>query len=279
MESCLCPLLVALRAPGGNPSQFHDLAAIHSPLPIDLVRAYTDWSGGQEEGVLPPHMFAQWGLPLALQVIEQSKYDLVDIINQGVHMRCNGPLPLDAPLVVRASLHSMREEQGRADLDVRIVTGTKQRHDLVEATLHTTFLSPAARRAALRQSRVHVEAWRTVGVWRAEPDDGFQFAVLTGDFNPIHWIDAMGRKSAFGRTVLQGLGLFARSYECLQKEISVHELDLRFLRPIPLPSGELQVQVSVDPDAEGWHQLRVIDGDSRVRAAGRVLPYRSENKA
>lgn len=256
--------------PSQNPAEFEDLAAIHCPLPIELVRAYITWSGGQEEGVLPPHMFAQWGLPLALQVIEQSKYDLVDIINQGVHMRCNGPLPLDAPLVVRASLRSMREEQGRADLDVRIVTGTKQRHDLVEATLHTTFLSPAARRAVLRSARVQVESWQTLGVWHAEPDDGFQFALLTGDFNPIHWIDAIGRKSAFGRTVLQGLGLFARTYECLQESMAVYELDLRFLRPIPLPSGSLQVQVSPEVDVVDGYHLRVVDAEGRVRAAGRV---------
>ncbi len=252
--------------PETNPETFRDLVAIVAPPAPELVNAYARWSGGHYEGTLPPHMFAQWGLHLALQVIEQSKYNLVDIINQGVNMRCYGEISSYMPLVVRASLVSVQEHDGRADMAVRIVTGNKDCHQLVEATLFTTFLSPSARRSVLRSPRQQALSWSTVNQWQAEPHDGFQFAVLTGDFNPIHWVDRIGRKSPFGRTVLQGLGMFARTYEGLQRDQTIRELDLRFLRPVPLPSGVLTVETG--RGGSGEQLVRVCDGGGRVRAAG-----------
>lgn len=253
-----------------NPAIFRPLTAIMTPPAKELIDAYVLWSGGEYEGGLPPHMFSQWGLPLALQVIEQSRYNVVEVINQGVSMRVMGELSRAMPLVVRASLESLQEYEDRADLAVKIVTGNKDCPRLVEAILHTTFLlSESSRRAMVNKSHrppAGIE-WREAGSWRAQPNDGFQFALLTGDFNPIHWVDSVGKKSRFGRTVLQGLGLLARTYETLRHHQSLSEIDITFQRPVPLPSGELRVEyASAD---ESWQILRLRDDGGRVRAAGR----------
>lgn len=256
---------------GQNPEKFQSLASI-IPAPADeLVTAYADWSGapGQYPDSLPPHMFCQWSLAPAIQVIEQSRYNVAEVVNQGVTMRMHGPLPRDQSLVVRASLESLKETEGRADLAVKVVTGTRETPKLVEAILHVAFMldSPSRRSAAVRALKPAPDSeWDNVGSWQAGPKDGFHFAVLTGDFNPIHWLESAGKKSPFGRTVLQGLGMLARTYEQLKGHIEFKEIDVRFQRPVPLPSGNLHVEYA--PALNGGHVIRLVDENRRVRLSG-----------
>ncbi len=256
-----------------NPERFKTRRTMVAAPAEALVQAYADWCGPgvaqRYRHSLPPHMFCQWGLSLAIEVIEQSRYNVADIINQGVSMRTFGELPRGEALRVAARLTHMEEIDGRANLSISIITGTKARPRLVEAVLHTTFLLPGNRRpGVVKPFRAGSGAqWTRVGQWQALVDDGLRFALLTGDFNPIHWVDSVGRKSPFGQTVLQGLGMFARSYEQLVTALPIREIDVRFQRPVLLPSGDLSVEYS-SPE-EGWHTLRLNDENARVRMSGR----------
>lgn len=255
-----------------NPTRFRAESTL-VPMPDSaLVSAYAEWCGAGERyaDAIPPHMFCQWGMPLALSVVEQSRYDVTGIINQGLKMRVNGELPRGRDLVARAELVDMEEHPDRAVLSVRVCTGTSSQPNLVETVLHTVFMhSPRGGRSGkLKGFRPAAGTeWQPVGSWRACPDDGLDFALLTGDFNPIHWMESAGRKSPFGSTVLQGMGAFARSYECLRRAHTVREIEVQFQRPVLLPSGELAVEFAAE--SSGWNYLRVVDGDRRARLSGR----------
>lgn len=237
-----------------------------------LVEAYQNWCGVARPDALtvPPHLFCQWGLSPALRMFDQSPYNLAEVINQGVSMRVYAPLPAGRRLIVRASLESIIESGGVTQVAVRITTGTAEQPERVVAILHSAFLKPgASQRAAMTKPfKAATKAWAFSGHWQAEPGDGRQFALLTGDFNPIHWLDSAGRKSPFGRTVLQGLGMFARTYEQLARQGRIREIEVRFQRPVPLPSGVLAVETA--PAAEsGWNVVRLVDADQRACLTGR----------
>lgn len=255
-----------------NPQRFRAQSAVVPVLDDELVTAYVDWSGasGRYPDTIPPHMFCQWGMPLALSVVEQSRYDVTSIINQGLSMRVRGELPRGVELQASADLVSMEERSGRANLSIRIITGTAGRPNLVETILHTTFILQASggRQGLTRGFRAAPGVkWESSGSWQACPDDGLDFAVLTGDFNPIHWVESAGKNSPFGSTVLQGMGAFARSYECLSQHGRVKEIEVQFQRPVLLPSGLLVVEHT--PAEGGWQLLRLVDGDRRARLSGR----------
>jgi acyl dehydratase len=258
-----------------NPSEFTPLTATIPALDDGLVSAYADWSGasGRYPDHIPAHMFCQWGLPLAIQVIEQTRYDITTIINQGLSMRVHGELPRGVPLLVRAEMVSVEEQGGRANLVTRVVTGTEARPRLVETLLHSTFIlaSGRARNSLNRAPRLAGANWLSAGQWRADPDDGLNFAVLTGDFNPIHWVESAGKKSPFGTTVLQGMGAFARSFETLRADQPIREIEVQFQRPVLLPSGALDVQ-RARSEGSDWQALRLVDGEGRVRLSGRFRP-------
>lgn len=169
------------------------------------------------------------------------RYRLASIVNQGVTMRVNGELPAGQPLIVSARLASLEELNNRARAAVEITSGPARQPDAVVGTMHVSFILGRHEKKGGREADAPLD-WRTLGQWQASDDDGFRFALLTGDFNPIHWIGLAGRLSPVKQKVLHGFGMFVRSYEVLATEGSIPEIDVRFLKPVPLPSLPLRVQ-------------------------------------
>lgn len=237
--------------------------------PAALVERYIAWSGaaGRYRHELPPHMVSQWGTPLVGELLLQLPYRLTRVINQGVSLKVNGPLPRGVPLELSASLQAVEEDGGRARVTVQIVSGTAQQGALVETRLHLSFILPGPRAPRPPRAPVAAPEWHTIGSWQAAAGDGLQFALLTGDLNPIHWCGPLARRSVFGGKVLHGFGSLVRSYEALPPD-SCRELDLRFLRPVPLPSPALQVQLAA-ADHDGWRPLRLAGPDAAPFLAGR----------
>lgn len=216
-------------------------------------------------------MLSQWSLPLVSELMLQMPYRLTSVINQGVTMKVRGPLPRGEALTVGASVEWAEQAAGRVKVVVAIVTGTARQANLVEARLHMSFLLPGKRGAKPAPVRPPDPRWITAGRWSADVRDGLRFALLSGDFNPIHWCAPLARLSVFRGTVLHGFGSFVRSYELLERG-SFSEIDVRFVRPVPLPCPQLSVQVAPadTPDAEGWRPLRLAGGDGAVHLAGRL---------
>ncbi len=240
-----------------------------APPAAALVERYVEWSGaaGRYRNELPPHMVSQWSTPLVGELLLALPYRLTRVINQGVTLKVNGPLPRGVPLSLSASLQKVEEAGGRARVTVLIVSGTAQQAALVETRLHLSFMLPGPRPARPPRDQVDDPDWQTVGAWQAAAGDGLQFALLTGDFNPIHWCGPLARRSVFRGKVLHGFGSLVRSYETLP-EGSCREIDIRFLRPVPLPSAPLQVQLApAAPD--GWRPLRLTGIDATTHLAGR----------
>jgi hypothetical protein len=235
--------------------------------PENLVAQYIAWAGaaGRYHHQLPPHMVSQWSLPLVGELLLRMPYKLTSVINQGVGLRVHGPLPHNTPLHVSAAVEQVEQAPGRIKVVVAVVTGTAQQPGLVEARLHMSFLLPGPRAGKSAPQRLPEPDWMTAGAWHADQRDGLRFALLSGDFNPIHWCAPLARRSVFRGMVLHGFGSFVRSYEILRQQgIDFSEIDVRFVKPVPLPCAALAVQIAPrhTVDAEGWRAVRLTgDGD------------------
>lgn len=226
----------------------------------DLVDAYIEWSGAplsRYDKTLPPHMFSQWGLALGTELALQTSLNLVNVINQGVSMNIYGELPRNEKLQLSAKIDSFQEQDGVARLIVKMTTGTIQNPKLVEAFIHMAFLLPSFKKSKQNKDQPELD-WKTQGQWYATQHDGFKFALLTGDFNPIHWISLAGKLSAFKMKVLHGFGMFVRSYE--QLPLPITSIDVRFLKPVKLPSADLNVEIHADQSDKTQFRLRSKEG-------------------
>ena len=216
------------------------------PRSRDLIKTYVRHVGGDPSSyktTVPPHLFPQWGFGLASQALLDAPYPLSRVMNGGCRLEVNAPLPNDQPLEVSARLQSIDDDGRRVVLEQRIVTSTKDVPEAIVATMYAIVpLSRGDKDKAKKKDKPRVPAdARELAYWKLSANAGLDFAKLTGDFNPIHWIKPAARASGFKNTILHGFSTMARAMEGLNKTVvapgeTIRLLDVRFTRPLVLPA-------------------------------------------
>ncbi|HEY8431188.1 MAG TPA: MaoC/PaaZ C-terminal domain-containing protein [Sandaracinaceae bacterium] len=223
-----------------------EVRATFPPRPPQLIRDYVRHVGGDPGAYkkrVPPHLFPQWGFALTGKTLDGLSYPMLQAMNGGCRLVMNAPLPSDEPLEVSARLERIDDDGKRAILEQRIVTSTRSAPEAVVA--HLFIFVPLAKRAKdgakKERPRVPQDA-KELAFWRLRADAGLDFAKLTGDFNPVHWIPAYARAFGFKNTILHGFGTMARAIEGLNRGLfagdvdALREVHVRFTRPLVLPA-------------------------------------------
>ena len=116
---------------------------------------------------------------------------------------------------------------------------------------------------------------REIAFFKLRPDAGLDFAKLTGDFNPVHWVPRWARAFGFRNVILHGFGTMARAIEALNRGLfagdvnALAEIDVRFTRPLVLPARvgvyvrDNQVWVGDAPGGPAY-----LEGSFKVRTRG-----------
>jgi hypothetical protein len=216
------------------------------PRPESLVRDYIRHVGGDPSwyrGVVPPHLFPQWSFPLLAKGMARLPYPTPRVVNAGCRIEARAPLPANEPLNVRVRLESIDDDGKRALIVQRIVTGTKTIPEAVIAELRA--IVPLAKRekgkAPSARPGVPLDA-KEVAFLRLRANAGRDFAALTGDVNPIHWLAPAARAAGFRSCILHGFGTLARTVEALNRRVfagdarALAAIDVRFVRPLVLPA-------------------------------------------
>ena len=202
-------------------------------------------------GVVPPHLWPQWGFPLSAKTLAGAPYPLLKVLNGGGRLEVRAPLPANEPLLVTAQLMDIDETERRAVLHQRVTTGTASAPDAIEANLYA--IVPLQRKSSSEagskerarpekiRPRVPLDALE-LDRWRLPADAGLAYAMLTGDFNPVHWVPPYARAFGFKNTILHGFATMARTWETLRVRrfsgdiARLGKLDVKFTRPLVLPA-------------------------------------------
>jgi acyl dehydratase len=217
---------------------------VKPPSP-ELVRAFVASTGGEQSsyrGVLPPQLFPQWTLATASKALANLPYPLARIVNAGCRLDVRDRIPAGEPLIVRAQLASIDENETRVVMTTRIETGTRSTRDALVAELRT--FVPLAKPKTKDKGdtpRVAAES-RELARTKLSANAGLEFAKLTGDFNPIHWLAPYAKSAGFRGCILHGFGTFAIAASAVVKGLlsgdasGLRSLDVRFTRPLLLPA-------------------------------------------
>lgn len=195
--------------------------------------------------MLPAHLYPQWGFPLLAQTLADVPHDLKRVLNGGTRLEINGPLPSDEPLQLEACLASIDDNGRRVVLEQRLITGTASAPEALVATVYVIIPLPASRnetgpKPAKERPRVPDDA-RPILRRRLAQNAGWEFAVLTGDFNPVHWLRPYAKAAGFGSTILHGYATLAIALEALTGVVFAGDptpltsIDVKFVRPLLLP--------------------------------------------
>lgn len=251
-----------------RPSKLPTLPArkddVVSPASDALVDAYAEWTGApaaRYRDTLPAHFCSHWAMPLLAELGRLAPYNLTTLLNQGVHMVMHQPIPRGMPLVLQGQLVEVKEVGNRLRIHMRIEASIKGLGRVLDIDSYAAvLLGPRAKRTTAARTESDFEP---SGNWSVAADDGLRFAFLTGDFNPIHTLPAVGRRTPTGTCILHGFGQLARTWETLLNAgWNIHEIDIRWVKPLPLTPATVAVEVCPEIDADGQHALRVCSANA-----------------
>jgi hypothetical protein len=221
-----------------------DLPARDKQLVADYLRVV----GGNASAwgkVTPWHFFPQWAFPLLTATLADVPYDLRRVLNGGCRIELRQPIPSDEPLHVTAQLVDVDANERRVVLHQVVTTGTISAPDALVAHFYPIVplakLAKGGAKAPPKDPVVIPANAREIDTWRLGPKAGLDFALVTGDFNPIHWVGFAARMAGFKNVILHGFAELARSVEGLQRNVlmgdtrRICEIDVRFVKPLVLP--------------------------------------------
>ena len=245
------------------------MEAVVRPRSPELLRDYIRHVGGDPSAyrnTVPAHLFPQWTFPLGATLLQGLPYPLVKVLNAGCRMEQKAPLPAGEVLHIRARLESVDVQDARVLITQKFVTGTRTQPECLVSEIRALVPLAAPKGASASGGKsgkkppilVPTDV-REIGFFRVPRQAGLEFAKLTGDFNPIHWIPAAARASGFRSCILHGFSTLARAVEVLNRQVysgAPHRwssVDVRFVKPLLLPA-----RVGVYVDSSG----RLFVGDA-----------------
>lgn len=273
-------VFVAVKSASGRPNQAPSqipgptVSAQIAPRPADLVRDYIRHVGGDPawyRGQVPAHLFPQWVFPLQARGIEGLQYPMHRVLNGGSRLQMNAPLPLGEPFQLKVQLLDVDDDGRRAVIHQRATTSTSTHPEAVVADVYGIVPLRGGDKSAKRKDdrpRVPHMA-KELARWKLGAHAGLDFAKLTGDFNPIHWVPPAARASGFGNVINHGFSTMARTIEGLNRSLfsgdvsQLEAIDVQHRKPLVLPAD---VGLYVEDDS-------VFVGDGRGGPAYLVGTY------
>ncbi|MDB4973741.1 MAG: Acyl dehydratase [Myxococcaceae bacterium] len=222
------------------------------PRSPELIAAYVKNVGGDPsayKNTLPAHFFPQWGFAVGSEALSVVPYPLSKILNVGCNLDVRKPIPAGEPLEVSAQLVEIDDDGRRAVLTTRVITSTRSAPEALIAEMITMVplkrdKSASSSNGAKKEKEVArvPDGAQELAFFDVGANAGLDFAKLTGDFNPIHWIKPAARASGFPNVILHGFGTMARAIEGLNRNLFAGDVtrmkkwSCRFTKPLVLPS-------------------------------------------
>ena len=244
-----------------------ELRRTFAPLDSNLLDQYIAHVGGDPRayrGVVPPHFFPHWAMPLGADALAGLPYPILRVLNAGCRMQVNALMPRNEALHVRAQLANVDDDGKRALITTRVITGTDSAPDALHVEIYAFVpLSSDKPRsangqpaAAPKRDKPRVpQGCREIAFGKLPADAGLSFAKLTGDFNPIHWVPLWARAAGFPAPILHGFATLARAFEALVSARlggdpgRLRAIDVRFVKPLVLPA---RVVVCASDEGSVW---------------------------
>lgn len=217
-----------------------------APLPDDLLNDYIRKTGGETswyKGVVPAHLFPQWCFPLSQKTLDGLPYPIEKVMNGGCRLEIHGAIPRGEKLVSTAQLANVDDNGSRAVITQEMTSGTAAHPELIHAKFYPIVpLGKGGGGGKKKAPKLVPDNVREVARWRFDSQIGMDFAKLTGDFNPIHWVPSYAKAFGFRGCIVHGFATMAFAIEAINKNIlggdiqRLAMIDVQFTRPLHYPA-------------------------------------------
>ncbi len=227
--------------------------------------------------LLVPHTyFATWGLAELAKALLAARLPLnfTRVVHATSRVRVHRMQRVVEPARFTATVETVVRTGKRVRVEQKLATMTPDAQPLAEHAL--AMILPERRVGGSKSKRqiVPIDTSLVTAI-RLPPNEGWRYARLSGDFNPVHWMGPFAKLVGFPRPVAHGFDLMARTCHAAVSHLAdgdarkLKMMDVAFRKPVVLPaevhlyaaapekmtSGNDRVRLWVAPEQEASAQI------------------------
>ena len=232
-----------------------------------LNDTFQQWAGFDHPttALTPPLLVSQTLLSAVSTLTSYCPYPLLNVLNQGLKLKVLAPIQPNQPFSIRGQLVDASDDGYRAKIHSHVVL----RDGIGKTILILDAFAAVVLKSRSQNSGMpsHPIDWQNLHSWQVPEYAGVEFFLLTGDFNPIHTVPWLAKRTRFAGCIMHGYGAFSKIYAAIENQgVRIHEIETRFIKPIPLPSPQLHIQIAQDVSSQ---LFRLVDNEGQVYQSGR----------
>ncbi|MFW5740068.1 MAG: MaoC/PaaZ C-terminal domain-containing protein [Myxococcota bacterium] len=226
--------------------------------------------------LLVPHTyFATWGLAELAKALLAARLPLnfTRVVHATSRVRVHRMQRVTEPARFSATVETVVRTGKRVRVEQQLATRTADAQPLAEHNLAMVLPEKRIGRRRGHKSEIVPIDTNLVTSIRLPPNEGWRYARLSGDFNPVHWIGPFAKLVGFDRPVAHGFDLMARTCHAAVAHLAQGDarklkmIDIAFRKPVVLPAEVHLYAATPEPMASGNHRVRLWVGPEQEASA------------
>ncbi len=237
-------------------------AQINSNIADIVVKSFSRWLGQEKkyDSQVPPHFFPYWTYPTLFRL--GRKLPLHKVLNQGCKLIVNDSLPINSPIHSNVEIYDIKDFPQKLRINQRITCSTPGCSSAIIAEIYAVILKNPKKILKEKSSShtIKLPNYNKVGSLKISKSMARDYAIISGDINPIHLSNTLAKVMGLKKSILHGFALFSLVYELLEnKGIKIHQIDVRFLMPVYIDTN---VDIYIHHVSESKMQIKVVSEDN-----------------
>ncbi|RZA04087.1 MAG: hypothetical protein EOO68_08865 [Moraxellaceae bacterium] len=241
----------------------------HGHTPDELLNhTFQQWAGMQhtKTTLSPPLLVSQTLLSAVATLTSHCPYPLLNVLNQGLKLTIFDSMQPNQPCSIQGELMEASDDGYRAKIHSHVVLSNDHGKKIMSLDAYAAVMLKSRPQNTLKKPAQAID-WQTIDLWQMPENAGMEFFLLTGDFNPIHTVPWLARRTRFAGCIMHGYGAFSKIYAAIENQgVLISEIETRFIKPVPLPTPLLHVQTATDPLGQ---LFRLVDDQGQAYQSGR----------
>lgn len=249
---------------------------ITGPVPAFSEREVLDYirrTGGDpdlyrdpEGFLLVPHTyFATWGLAELAKALLAARLPLnfTRVVHATSRVRVHRMQRVVEPARFSATVETVVRTGKRVRVEQQLATRTTDAQPLAEHALAMVLPERRLGRSPGHERQTVPMDTNLVTAIRLPSNEGWRYARLSGDFNPVHWASPFARLVGFRGPVAHGFDLMARTCHAAVAHMAdgdarkLKMIDIAFRKPVVLPAEVHLYASEPEPMASGNKRVRL----------------------
>ncbi|MCU0693766.1 MAG: hypothetical protein MUF54_20450 [Polyangiaceae bacterium] len=202
---------------------------------------YRDGAG---QLLMPHTYFTTWALAELARALLEARLPLnfTRLIHATSAVRVHRLQTVEEAARFTATVETVVRTGKRVRIEQQLRTTTPGAQQLSESTLGLVLPDKRPRAGASRAPGNVPPGARLLTSIQLSGDEGWQYAWLSGDFNPVHWAQPVARIAGLQSPIAHGFDLMTRgchaaiAHLCQRDATKLKAIELSFRRPVALPS-------------------------------------------